>query len=67
MIKIYGMPTCPYCSFVDEQVKGNNRFKVIDIGSDVHYMHEFMDLRRLSAGVRSLQGDWRHRNTMLRS
>ena len=22
MIKIYGMPTCPYCDFVHEQIKG---------------------------------------------
>ena len=28
MIKIYGMPTCPYCAYVDEQVKGDKRFKV---------------------------------------
>ena len=45
MIKIYGMPTCPYCAYVDEQVKGDNRFKVIDIGSNVHFMSEFMHLR----------------------
>ena len=45
MIKIYGMPACPYCAFVDEQVKGDKRFKVIDIGADVHYMSAFMHLR----------------------
>ena len=45
MIKIYGMPTCPYCAYVDEQVKGDNRFKVIDIGSNVHFISEFMHLR----------------------
>lgn len=22
MIKIYGMPTCPYCDYVHEQIKG---------------------------------------------
>ena len=22
MIKIYGMPTCPYCDFIHEQVRG---------------------------------------------
>ena len=27
MIKIYGMPSCPYCAYVDEQVKGDKRFK----------------------------------------
>ena len=25
MIKIYGMPTCPYCDFVHEQIKGRER------------------------------------------
>ena len=45
MIKIYGMPTCPYCAFVDEQVKGDKRFKVIDIGADVHYMSALKHLR----------------------
>ena len=22
MVKIYGMPTCPYCDYVHEQIKG---------------------------------------------
>ena len=26
MIKIYGMPSCPYCAYVDEQVKGDKCF-----------------------------------------
>ena len=37
MIKIYGMPSCPYCAYVDEQVKGDKRFKVIDIGEKCFY------------------------------
>ncbi|MDD6438345.1 MAG: glutaredoxin-related protein [Prevotella sp.] len=45
MIKIYGMPTCPYCAYVDEQVKGDNRFAVIDIGANVRNMSAFMHLR----------------------
>lgn len=45
MIKIYGMPSCPYCAYLDEQIKGDKRFKVIDIGSNVHYLSEFMHLR----------------------
>ena len=49
MIKIYGMPSCPYCAFVDEQVKGDKRFKVIDIGANVRYMGAFMRLRDKSA------------------
>ena len=33
MIKIYGMATCPDCTYVDEQVKGNGKYDVIDIGA----------------------------------
>ena len=29
MIKIYGMKTCPDCTYVEEQVKGNNQFESI--------------------------------------
>ncbi len=45
MIKIYGMPTCPYCSYVEKQIEGNSNFQYIDIGSNVRYMHEFLELR----------------------
>ena len=31
MIKIYGMPTCPYCDYVHEQIKGReNEFEYIN-------------------------------------
>ena len=33
MIKIYGMDTCPDCVYVEEQVKGDDRYQVIDIGA----------------------------------
>lgn len=45
MIKIYSMKTCPYCEYVDMQVKGDKRFKIIDIGSHVHNLSEFLHLR----------------------
>jgi len=45
MIKIYGMKTCPYCEYVDMQVKDNPRFEVIDIASHVHKLAEFLHLR----------------------
>lgn len=45
MIRIYGMKTCPYCSYVERQVEGDPRFEVIDIGTDVRHMHAFMALR----------------------
>ncbi len=35
MIKIYGMETCPDCTYVEEQVKGNDNYEVIDIGQHV--------------------------------
>ena len=45
MIKIYGMKSCPDCSFVDEQVKGNGRYEVIDIGEYVRNLKAFLALR----------------------
>lgn len=45
MIKIYGMPSCPYCAFIKPQIKGNPNFEYLDIGSDVHILHEFLLLR----------------------
>lgn len=45
MIKIYSMPTCPYCDYLKPQVAGNPNFEVVNIASHVSKMHEFMDLR----------------------
>lgn len=45
MIKVYGMPSCPDCSYVDEQIKDDDGFDVIDIGSDVRLLKEFIRLR----------------------
>ena len=45
MIKIYGMKSCPDCVAVDEQVKGNNNYEIIDIGEHVRYLKEFLRLR----------------------
>ena len=45
MIKIYGMKTCPDCVAVDEQVKGDSRYEVIDIGDHVRFLKEFLRLR----------------------
>ena len=45
MIKIYGMSTCPDCIAVDEHVKGDSRYEVIDIGSHIRYLKEFLRLR----------------------
>ncbi|BCS86338.1 hypothetical protein prwr041_22310 [Prevotella herbatica] len=45
MIKMYVMKTCPYCEYVEKQVKGNNQFEVIDISTHVKKLKEFLDLR----------------------
>ncbi len=45
MIKIYGMGTCPDCTYVDEQVKGDDRYEVIDIGEHVRDLKAFLKLR----------------------
>lgn len=42
MIKIYGMQTCPDCTYVEEQVKGNSRYEIIDIGQHVRNLKEFL-------------------------
>ncbi len=48
MIKIYGMHTCPDCTYVEEQVKGNERYEIIDIGMHVKNLKEFLKLRDCS-------------------
>ncbi len=45
MIKIYGMATCPDCTYIEEQVAGDERFELIDIGHHVCYLKEFLRLR----------------------
>ena len=49
MIKIYGMPTCPDCTYVEKQVEGNDKYTVIDIGRHVKDLKEFLRLRDSSA------------------
>ena len=46
MIKIYGMPTCPYCDYIHEQIKGReNEFEYINIGENIRNMGAFTKLR----------------------
>ena len=46
MIKIYGMPTCPYCDYVHEQVIGReDEFEYINISENIRNMSAFMRLR----------------------
>ena len=45
MIKIYGMPSCPYCEYIYQQIKDNPNFIYIDIGKDVHDLHAFFRIK----------------------
>lgn len=45
MIKIYGMDTCPDCSYVKAQVKDRPGYELIDIGSHVKNLKAFLKLR----------------------
>ena len=42
---MFVMETCPDCEYVEEQVKGNPNFEVIDIGKHVRNLKQFLDLR----------------------
>lgn len=46
MIKIYGMPSCPDCSYLFEQIAGReDEFEFIDIGTGIRLTKEFLRLR----------------------
>ncbi len=46
MIKIYGMPTCPYCDYIHEQIQGReSEFTYINIGENIRNMSAFTRLR----------------------
>lgn len=45
MVKIFVMETCPDCTYVEEQIKGDPQYEIIDIGSHVKKLKEFLRLR----------------------
>ncbi len=45
MIKIYGMGTCPDCTYLYDQIEGNDNYEYVDIGSHVRLMKEWLRLR----------------------
>ena len=46
MIKIYGMPGCPYCDYVYGQIKGReSEFEYLNIGESIKIMSAFTRLR----------------------
>ena len=50
MVKIYGMPTCPYCDYVHAQIVGREgEFEFINIGENIRNMKAFMRLRDTNA------------------
>ena len=56
MIKIYGMPSCPDCTYLDEQIKGNDNFVKIDIGAKSMHLKEFLLIRDTSDVFDSIKG-----------
>lgn len=48
MITVYGMPTCVDCIYVGAQIKGNDKFRSVDIGAHVKNLKEFLRLRDTS-------------------
>ena len=45
MIRIYGMHTCPDCACIEEQVRNNEGYEIIDIGEHVRNLKAFLRLR----------------------
>ena len=45
MIKIYSMTGCPDCEYVEEQVKGNANYEVINVGEHIRNLKAFLRLR----------------------
>lgn len=46
MIKIYGMSTCPDCSYLFDQIKGREaEFEYIEIGEHILKIKEFIHIR----------------------
>ncbi len=45
MIKIYSTNTCPDCINIEKQVKGNNKYEIINIDSHVRNLKEFIKIR----------------------
>ena len=64
MIKIYSMNTCPDCIYVEEQIQGDNRYEIMDIGSHVKYLKEFLRIV-ITALFLMKRKKWERRHSML--
>ena len=45
MIRIYGMESCPDCAYVEQQARDRGNYEIIDIGTHVRNLKEFLRLR----------------------
>ena len=45
MIRIYGMESCPDCTYVEQQARDKGNYEMIDIGTHVRNLKEFLRLR----------------------
>lgn len=45
MITVYGMPSCLDCAAVEEQIRGREDFRMVDIGAHVVNLKAFLRLR----------------------
>ena len=45
MIKVYIMDTCPDCTILYDTIKNNPKYDVIDIGTHIRNLKEFIHLR----------------------
>ena len=56
MIKIYGMITCPDCSYLMDQIAGlKDKYEYVEIGEHVLKMKEFLRLRDSDENVESFK------------
>lgn len=56
MIKIYGMPTCPDCTYLDDQIAGDDRYEKINIGEKTANLKEFLKIRDTSDAFKDIRG-----------
>lgn len=56
MIKIYGMPTCPDCTYLDGQIEGNDKYEKINIGEATKNLKEFLKIRDESPAFDGVRG-----------
>ena len=51
MITLYGINSCPECTGLYEQVKGDSRFEIVDVSKHILLLKEFLSLRDKDTGL----------------